>query len=132
MSFHVPESSRFNSIGIESDATYGNNGAFFVESIEPGWALFLIASDGMGWEHVSVSARRKDRRNERSRIPNWREMSYVKDMCWDDEDVVVQFHPRKSEYVNAHPHVLHLWRLVDGEIPTPNPLMVGPLEAIGQ
>ena len=53
-------------------------------------------------------------------------MSYVKRLCWDAEDVVVQFHPRESEYVNCHPHVLHLWRPKHVEIPTPPSILVGP------
>jgi hypothetical protein len=34
-------------------------------------------------------------------------MCYVKRLFWDADDVVMQLHPRESEYVNAHPHVLH-------------------------
>lgn len=60
------------------------------------------------------------------RTPNWKEMSYVKRLCWDEEDVVMQLHPRESEYVNCHPHVLHLWRPIDQEIPTPPAIFVGP------
>jgi len=52
-------------------------------------------------------------------------MAYVKDLCWDDEDVVMQLHPRKSEYVNNHPHVLHLWRPRHEMIPTPPSILVG-------
>lgn len=112
----------------------GDNGAFQIASPEPGWSLFLICSDGRAddaegaladWEHVSVSARSLAGRL-RSRIPTWREMCAVKDRCWDAEDVVVQFHPRASEYVNHHPHVLHLWRWRHGVFPTPPPLAVGP------
>jgi hypothetical protein len=53
------------------------------------------------------------------RTPTWKEMAFVKDLCWDGEDEVIQFHPRKSEYVNVHQHVLHLWRSLDHPIPTP-------------
>ncbi len=56
-----------------------------------------------GWEHVSVSVGKR-------RPPNWREMCFVKDLFWDDEETVVQFHPPKSEYVNNHLTCLHLWR----------------------
>jgi len=102
-----------------------NNGAFSLFSCEPGWQLFLIASDGAGWEHVSVHARRSGAAAQQ-RTPTWREMCLVKDACWDDpEDVVVQFHPRRSEYVNQHPHVLHLWRPVSVALPTPDPILVG-------
>jgi len=55
-----------------------------------------------GWEHVSVS--RCDR------IPTWMEMCHVKDLFWMPEELVVQFHPPRSKYVNIHPNVLHLWK----------------------
>ncbi len=136
MSFHVPELSRITIHDhpfLGTDASYGNNGAFDIESPEPGWRLYLICSDGsdtsevdVPWEHVSVHAHNKQ---GRQRTPSWREMAYVKDLCWDGEDVVVQFHPRKSQYVNNHPHVLHLWRPTKAEIPTPPTIAVGHTDA---
>jgi hypothetical protein len=113
-----------------SDASYGNNGAFDLDSPMPGWRLFLICSDGTEepqnplwseWEHVSVQATRR----QQSRIPTWTEMVFVKDRCWDAEDVVMQLHPRRSQYVNAHPHVLHLWRSKTRPIPEPPSILVG-------
>jgi len=104
----------------------GHNGAFKLESPEPGWQLYLICADGMGedaegplmeWEHVSVSAHRV--KPAAIRIPTWKEMCYVKRLCWDAEDIVVQFHPAESAYVNLHPGVLHLWRYRSGTFPTP-------------
>lgn len=130
MSFHVPEYQRITDGPLASDRTYGCNGVFLIHSPAPGWDLFLICSDGTDpdalgdladWEHVSVSARNKIR----TRIPTWEEMAAVKQRCWDEEDVVVEFHPRKSEYVNQHSHVLHLWRWKRGEFPTPPPIAVG-------
>lgn len=58
------------------------------------------------WEHVSVHAIGLDG----PRIPTWEEMQYVKELFWKDEETVVQFHPKKSQYVNRNPNVLHLWR----------------------
>jgi len=52
-------------------------------------------------------------------------MAFVKDLCWDDDDVVMQLHPRKADYVNDHPHTLHLWRPIDREIPTPPTIFIG-------
>ena len=53
-------------------------------------------------------------------------MCHVKDLFWQDEEVVIQYHPRKSEYVNNHPFVLHLWKpIYQGIIPTPPALLVG-------
>ena len=73
--------------------------------------LRVIASNGLGWEHVSVS--RQDR------CPTWAEMCAVKAFFWDKEDTVVQFHPPESEYVNVHPNCLHLWRPANFQIQTP-------------
>src|SRR6266496_309535 len=107
MSFHVPENARLtNHPKLASTSKDGNNGVFIINSPENGWQLALICSDEE-WEHVSVHAFK----NNKQRIPTWKEMCFVKDLCWDDEDVVVQFHPRKSNYVNIHPNILHLWRL---------------------
>lgn len=77
----------------------------------------VIASDGLGWEHVSVS--REDR------CPTWDEMCQVKDLFWGDEDTVVQYHPPKSQYVNIHKNCLHLWRPTEAPMPVPMKVMVG-------
>jgi hypothetical protein len=125
MAFHVTETARMSDVGrFSSSPSDGNNGAFWLSSPEPGWHLLAIASDGGEWEHVSVSARRGDQ----VRTPSWKEMAYAKGLFWDAEDVVIQYHPRKSEYVNCHPNVLHLWRPVGAEIPTPPAEYVGPLQ----
>lgn len=86
--------------------------------------LIIIASDGseeVPWEHVSLRAR--DYKGERT--PTWAEMCRIKDMFWDDEECVVQYHPPKSDYVNNHPHVLHLWKPIGIEIPRPPSIAVG-------
>lgn len=41
-------------------------------------------------------------------------MCFVRQLFWDDEDEVIQIHPKRSRYVNAHNTCLHLWRLVGG------------------
>ena len=126
--FHAPESARVH----VAEQWVTNNGAYMVPSPEPGWSLCLICSDGLdddavgelaSWEHVSVSARTAGH-HPKVRVPTWKEMAFVKRLCWDDDDVVVQFHPRASEYVNIHPCVLHLWRWRMGVFPTP------PVEAV--
>lgn len=92
-----------------------NDGCFLIPF--RGVELQVISSDGLGWEHVSVSLR--------NRNPNWDEMCFIKAMFWDEEDCVVQYHPPKSEYVNVHPHCLHLWRPTDDRIPRPPKIMIG-------
>lgn len=130
MSFHVPEAARITDHPyLATTAAAGNNGAFTLASPEPGWELWMICSDGteepdnpdFQWEHCSVHAAN----NSRLRTPTWKEMVFVKDLCWDAEDVVMQLHPAKSEYVNCHPHTLHLWRPKLQTIPTPPAILVG-------
>jgi len=101
----------------------GMNGAFVVPILARVVANCIV-SDGAnheaiqlgvgGWEHVSIHIND----NGRERIPTWYEMTLIKDVFWKEEECVVQFHPAKSEYVNIHPHVLHLWRRIEG-FPTP-------------
>jgi hypothetical protein len=116
MTFHVPETCRKRLPPTErlySTSADGNNGAF-----DLGMGMLAIASDGGGWEHVSVSFS--------NRTPTWKEMAQVKSIFWDAEDCVVQYHPPKSRYVNFHPHCLHLWRPTAIEMPQPPMEFVGP------
>jgi hypothetical protein len=129
--FHVPEQYRLTAIkarflgvgkAMISEPGCGNYGCFYLPPYSGRRELWVICSDGMGWEHVSVHAS-SSRGNA---TPNWAEMCYVKDMFWDAEDVVMQLHPRRSEYSNTHPNTLHLWRPNDGRvIPEPEYFLVG-------
>jgi hypothetical protein len=95
----------------------GMNGAFCVP-IRNGVVANCIISNGdclpdLGlevWEHVSLHI--NDHGKERT--PTWDEMCKLKDTFWNEDETVIQYHPKKSNYVNIHPHVLHLWRRVDG------------------
>jgi hypothetical protein len=107
-----------------SKPEWGAYGAFVVMG-PTGRELHIIASggddddeDAQGWEHVSVSLE--------GRPPNWTEMCFVKNLFWEDEETVLQFHPPKSSYVNYHPHCLHLWRHKTREFPLPPSIFVGP------
>jgi hypothetical protein len=116
MSFHVPNKFRVQSgHPLSSEDEIGNNGLFRI--VTKSKVFKAIASDGGGWEHVSVSLP--------DRCPTWEEMSFIKAIFWDDEDCVVQFHPPKSEYVNNHLFCLHLWRPTDRELPQPPSIFVG-------
>lgn len=79
----------------------------------------VIWNFGGGWEHVSVSP------YKRSYTPTWDEMCSLKDMFFHDDEIVVQYHPAKSEYVNQTPNCLHLWRPIDQELPVPPSIMAG-------
>ena len=63
-----------------------------------------------GWEHVSVSP-------YGGKMPTWDDMCTIKDIFWEDEEAVIQIHPKKSEYVNIVDNCLHLWRNKEMELP---------------
>jgi len=88
--------------------------------LAPGSVLLCIASWGLGWEHVSVHA---EDGPGCSRTPSWDEMCYIKAFFWHDSEWVLQYHPAKADYVNAHPHTLHLWKPIGIDFPRP-PLML--------
>ena len=107
---------------VVGERSWGAYGQFIIPG-PCGEHLRIVASGAdaddetsQGWEHVSISTRR--------RIPNWTEMCFVKDLFWSDDETVIQFHPPRSEYVNNHPHCLHLWRHKDGHRLPPS-ILVG-------
>ena len=122
--FHVPEKFRLTHGPLASPP--GANYGMFIFPVG-NTSLRAMASDGsdwqqsglsgIPWEHVSVSTA--------IRIPTWDEMCFIKRQFWDRDDVVIQFHPPESEYVNCHPFTLHLWRPVGIELPRP------PRETVG-
>lgn len=97
--------------GMLSNETSGN---FIIPSKNGKFKFHVIAStdeaDRTTWDHVSVSLVTWDEKNPLERCPKWDEMCYIKDLFFEDEEEVIQFHPKKSEYVNIHPYVLHMWR----------------------
>lgn len=105
---------------MASKSSDGFNGMFLLHL--NGLNVITVASDGMGWRHVSVSLAKSVLR---VLPPSWSIMSQVKDLFWEDEDCVVQFHPPKSQYVNNHPGCLHLWQPTGKQIKTPPWHLVG-------
>lgn len=100
----------------------GMNGIFFFSGLR---CMVSDGSDwdktglpGKPWEHISVSCV--------DRCPTWDEMCFVKNMFWDENEVVMQLHPAKSNYVNYMPFCLHLWKPLEVKIPTPPNACVGP------
>ena len=107
--------------GAYGSAPGADYGAFVVPG-PCGDDLRIIASPGdasedIPWEHVSASLK--------NRCPRWQEMCFVKDLFWDEEDAVMQLHPPRSTWINNHPHCLHLWRPMDGNVPLPPTIAVG-------
>ena len=85
--------------------------------------FIMVAPSDSEWQHVSVS--RGDR------CPTWEEMCRIKDLFWDDEDTVMQFHPPKSEWISNSKYCLHLWRWTKGEFPRPPSIAVG-IKSLGE
>lgn len=94
------------------------NGVFELPSPIDGQSLRVIASNGDGWDHVSVS--------RANRCPNWPEMEFIKRRFFKDDETVMQLHVPPSEHINFHPNCLHLWRPHNTTIPRPPPWMVAP------
>lgn len=134
--FHVPNKYRLRNkrglnIDLASDDSYGNNGFFIIpHQFLNRYQIYCQASDGAieensedKWEHVSISIAVKG--EQQKRTPTWQEMCYIKSLFWDEEDCVIQYHPPRSEYINMHQFVLHLWKPVNKTIPIPPKIMVG-------
>ena len=104
--------------------TWGDetNGVFLVPSPIDGRPLQVIASDGCGWDHVSVSARK--------RCPNWKEMEFIKRLCFREDEDAMQLHVPPAEHINFHATCLHLWRPQAERIPRPPAAPVAPLEVV--
>lgn len=101
-----------------SSLTGDRFGAFIIPAPKSGKTFTVIcAPEGGEWEHVSVSLP--------NRCPTWEEMNLIKDLFFEEEETVVQFHPKKSEYKNLHPYCLHLFKHKDGHVLPPS-ILVAP------
>ena len=107
---------------MASDASLGMTGMFSIR--RQCKTLLVMASEGMGWEHVSVSLR--------NRCPTWNEMCLIKRLFWTDDETVIQYHPATEQYVNQHRYCLHLWRPIGVELPVPPAVLVGIKEGMCQ
>ncbi len=85
-------------------------------------SLYVIATAGEGWDHVSVSLP--------NRCPTWEEMSAVKRAFFRRNEWAVEFHPPESDNLSLHPFCLHLWRCQYREMELPPPIMVAPPKSV--
>ena len=100
--------------GVRGDE---HNGVFKV--FVDGKSYYVIASNGCGWEHISVSPR-----NSKNGCPSWATMCAIKDMFFEKNETVIEYHPAEADYINFHENCLHLWRPTEVEIPKPPLFMV--------
>lgn len=75
-------------------------GSFIIASPIDDAPMYVIASQGGAWDHVSVS--------RRNRCPNWPEMDHVRKLFFEACETVMQLHVPSEENINNHPNCLHL------------------------
>lgn len=78
--------------------------------------IAVMADGQTEWEHVSASLR--------NRTPTWDEMCHLKNLFWEENEMVVQFHPEKEDYINNAKNCLHIWKY-KGFMPKPPTCYVG-------
>jgi len=94
---------------FEYDETCEGMFDFFING---NW-YFAIASVGEGWQHVSVSG-------HKGLMPTWDIMEIIKNKFFNDDEFVVEYHPKKEEYVNNVENCLHIWSPLERELPYPD------------
>lgn len=114
--------------GNWSSAHGSRMGAFRIPSPFGPTSFGVIISDGSDWdllvlpppafEHVSVSLP--------DRCPRWPEMVFIKDLFFEEEEQVIQYHPPKSQHINCHEFCLHMWKPIGVIFPSPPKITVGP------
>jgi hypothetical protein len=119
MRARLPEKLELGRVVNFFGADDSRNGRFILQG-PCGAKLQIVAeNENQNWEHVSVSL------TKHRRSPNWPEMCFVKDLFWDEEECVVQFHPPLSQYARNHRYCLHLWKPTHQTIPAPPASLVG-------
>lgn len=93
-----------------------NSGVFLIPSPYNKWPLRVIASNGEGWDHISVS--------KEKRPPTWMEMEYIKRLFFKPDEVAMQLHVKPTDHINLASNCLHIWRPHDQVIPLPPTAMV--------
>lgn len=62
---------------------------------------------GRRWIHLSCA--------RRNALPSWEDLKLVKRVICGPNRQAIQVIPRESEYVNFHPHCLHLFACIDDD-----------------
>lgn len=78
------------------------SGAFAFRLDAEGPRFVVVASNGDGWDHISVSTE--------GRCPTWEEMDRIKRMFFKPDEVAMQLHVAVKDHISCHPYTLHLWR----------------------
>lgn len=90
-----------------------------------GWRVISRAADGVAWRvpgglRVIASRERHDDKvwvhlsmSHKSRMPTWPELVMMRDAVLGPDVEAYQICPPRSNYVNLHKDVLHLWACED-------------------
>ena len=110
----------YNQYRVKLWGMYGDssNGKFIIPRRNKSGYYQIVASDGLNWDHISVSLL-DSQKDIVERCLRWEEMCEIKEMFFLDTETVVQIHPKKEDYINDHPYVLHLWRPNKMRMPLP-------------
>jgi hypothetical protein len=110
-SWRVREAWVWRLYGFYGDATCG------VFNIPWNARLYrCVASNGAGWDHVSISLP--------DRCPGWEAMDWLKRRFFEDDELALEFHLPPGKHISIHPYCLHLWRPHGVTIPLPPEYMV--------
>ncbi len=82
-------------------SSYGDPQGFFRIPIGKKTLSVMVGSGG-GWDHVSVSLKH--------RCPTWEEMCFIKNIFFEKNELVIQFHPPEENYYSFHKYCLHMWK----------------------
>jgi hypothetical protein len=120
---NLDQLNNYRDIGPKVIELYGNtgndsSGVFNIPIKTHEYCLRIIASRGMGWEHVSVSLP--------DRCPTWEEMCLVKLLFFGPKETVMQLHVPDEDNISYQQYCLHLWKPIHKTIPRPPTILVGP------
>lgn len=95
---NTSEESIIREMGISSS----QRSEFLLPSITKTATISAINFKDDDFEHVML--------NPKHRLPTYEEMVSLKELFWEQDEVAMQVHPAKSQYVNIEIFSLHLWR----------------------
>ena len=96
-------------------------GVFYIENAGTGFTVIFDSGEpkdgqlGTGWEHAQLSVKQP---SGDPRPPSWSEARWLKDLFWDDTEVVAQIYAKKVNQESG----LHLWKPVGFDFPSPIPV----------
>lgn len=129
--FRVPEHFRVKEGKLASTKENGNNGLFKIHLPTKNCNAFCLVSDNGGWEQVSVRVEDLNKQlkgGSRIRIPNSEELKFLKNVFWDRDETVIQYHFADSKETGSE-YALHLFRHKTRCFPEPPSFLFGDTSA---